>query len=155
MFLNLAKPFCTCTSLILFCTTNATDRLFFQSKFISTFTSIPLTSINGSLKVELINSLFDTTESWTDFIDKSSQFTGKVWSAQTAKNISCSDHISKMRFHPKKYVKPTLSQQFLSKELKNLQPKTVIKKQILVFGFYLGSSYFAVNDILLLHSIFH
>ena len=33
-----------------------------------------------------------------------------------------------MRFHPKKYVKPSLSQQFLSKELENLQPKTVIEK---------------------------
>ena len=60
-----------------------------------------------------------------------------------------------MRFHPKKYVKPTLSQQFVSKELENLQPKTVIEKQILVFGFYLGSGYFAVNGILPLHSIFH
>ena len=67
--------------------------------------------------------VFDTMESWTYFIDKLSQFTGKVWSAQTAKNISCSDCISKMRFHPKKYVKPTLSQQFLSKEQENLQPK--------------------------------
>ena len=52
-----------------------------------------------------------------------------------------------MRFHPKKYVEPTLSQQFLSKELESLQPKTVIEKLILVFGFYLGSVYFAVNDI--------
>ena len=60
-----------------------------------------------------------------------------------------------MRFPPKKYVKPTLPQQFLSKELENLQPKTVIEEQNLVFGFYLGSGYFAVNDILPLHSIFH
>ena len=128
MFLNLAKTFCACISRILFCTTNATDRLSFQSKFISAFTSTSLTSINRSKKDELINSRFDTTESWTDFIDKLSQFTGKVWSAQTAKNISCSDHISKMRLHPKKYVKPTLSQQFLSKELESLQAQNSNRK---------------------------
>ena len=128
MFLNLAKTFCACISLILFCTTNATDRLFFQSKFISAFTGILLTSINCSQKDESINSRFDTTQYWTDFINELSQFTSKVCSAQTAKNISCSDHISKMRLHPKYYVKPTLSQQFLSKELESLQPKTVIEK---------------------------
>ena len=33
-----------------------------------------------------------------------------------------------MRFHPKKYVKPTLPQQFLSKEVENLKPKTVVEK---------------------------
>ena len=128
MFLNLAKTVYACISLKLFCITNATDRLFFQSKFISAFTRISLTSINCSYKDEQINSHFDTTENWTDFIDKLSQFTGKVWSAQTAKNIGSSDHISKMRFHPKKYVKPTLSQQPLSKEQDSFQPKTVIKK---------------------------
>ena len=128
MFLNLAKTSCACISLKLFCTTNATDRLFFQSKFISLFTSISLTSINCSRKNESINSRFDTTEDWADFINKLLQFKGEIWSAQTAKNISCSDHISKMRFHPKNYVTRTLSQQFLSKELESLQPKTVIKK---------------------------
>ena len=46
-----------------------------------------------------------------------------------------------------------MPQQFLSKELENLQPKTV-EKQILVFGLYLGSGYFAANDILPRHSIF-
>ena len=108
MFLNLAKTFCACISLILFCTTNATDRLFFQSKFISTFTNI-------SQKDESINSRFDTTESWTDFIDKLSQFTGKVWSAQTAKNISCSDHIRKMRFHLKNMLNPHCHNSFCQK----------------------------------------
>ena len=59
-----------------------------------------------------------------------------------------------MGFHPKKYVKATLSKQFLSKELESLQPKSIIEKMNLVFGFYLGSGYFAANDILPLHSIF-
>ena len=81
--------------------------------------------------------------------------TGKVWSAQTVKNINCSDHISKMKFHSKNYVTPTLSQQSLSKELESLQPKTAIEKINFCFDFYLGSGYFAANDILPLHSIFH
>ena len=104
---------------------------------------------------ELFNSRFDTTEDRSNFINKLSPFTGKVWSAQTAKNISCSDHLSKMRFHPKNYVTPTLSQQYLSKELESLQPKTVIEKINFCFGFYLGSGYFAANDNVPLHSIFH
>ena len=58
-----------------------------------------------------------------------------------------------MRFHPKNYVTPTLPQQFLSKELESLQPKTVIEK--INFYFYLGRGYFAANDILPLHSIFY
>ena len=124
--------------------------------FISAFTSISLTSINCSYKDEIINSRFDTTENWTYFIDKLSQFTGKIWSAQAAKNLSCSDLISKMRFHPKKYVKPTLSQQFLSKKLESLQPKTVIEKTNFSFWFlfrqwlfisFIDGKYFAVNDI--------
>ena len=65
---------------------------------------------------------------------KKQKNTDKVWSTQTAKNMSCFDHISKMRFHPKNYVTPTLSQQFLSKELESLQPKTVIEK--INFGFW-------------------
>ena len=135
MFLNLAKPFCACISLRLFCITNATDQLFFQRKFISAFNSISLTSINCSRKDKLINSRSNTTENWTDCINKLSQFTAKVWSAQTAKNISCSNHISKMKFHLKRYVKPTLSQHLLSKKLEIFQPKTVIEKINFSFWF--------------------
>ena len=40
-----------------------------------------------------------------------------------------------MRFHPKKYVKPTLSQQFVSKELENLQPNPIIEKTNFSFWF--------------------
>ena len=59
-----------------------------------------------------------------------------------------------MRFHPKNYVAPTLSQQFLLKELESLQPKTDREKINFSFWFFLGSGYFATNDILLLHSYF-
>ena len=59
-----------------------------------------------------------------------------------------------MWFHPKHYVKPTLSQQFLLKELESLQPKTVMEKINLIFGFYLGKGCFAAHDILPVHSIF-
>ena len=57
-------------------------------------------------------------------------------------------------FYPKNYVTPTLSQQFLSKELESLQPKTVMEKINFSVCFYLGSGYFAANDVLPLHSTF-
>ena len=37
--------------------------------------------------------------------------------------------------YPKKYATPTLSQQFLSKELESLQPKTVMEKINFTFWF--------------------
>ena len=57
-------------------------------------------------------------------------------------------------FYPKNYATPTLSQQFLSKELESFQPKTVLEKINFTFWFYLGSGYFAANYNLPLHSIF-
>ena len=96
---------------------------------------------NFSAGVSLV--LFYTTNA-TDILTKLNTgptllmtITGKIWSAQTVENIICTDHISKIRVHPKSYHKllnPHCHNSFCWKNWKVFDPR-VPEKYIYFFVF--------------------